>query len=443
MERNRKPLAVTLSLLLVIAMVLGGCGGKANTDASGSAGNGVGEQEKVKLKIAWWGSQNRHDYTQKLLDRYTELNPNVTFEATPSGWDGYFDKLSAQAAGGNLPDIFQMDYSYISTYSNNKLLADLWPYADSGVLNLDNIDENLVNSGKANGKLTGVPLSSSMLALTYNPEVFEKAGVQVPDGNWTWADFTKLTGQIKDKAGVFGIEKLADIRILQYWIRQSGSSLYTSDGNKLGYEDDAIVAQFLTMLKQLTDEKIMPNPDEWSQIASKGKEAQPVVTGDAGITFDWNNFPVIAAAGNPNLQLLTPPLGEGGTKGLWTSPGMFFSVSESSQYKEEGAKFIDWFVNNEEANRLINGERGIPVSSAIRESLEPSLTEQQQVMFEYMDKAAPLTTPLDAPEPSGHAEIVNVFTDITKLVLYEKTSPEEAAASFRTKASEILARSSQ
>lgn len=48
----------------------------------------------------------------------------------------------------------------------NHLLADLQLYADSGLLNLDNIDENLVNSGKTNGKLTGIPLSSSMLALS-------------------------------------------------------------------------------------------------------------------------------------------------------------------------------------------------------------------------------------------------------------------------------------
>ncbi|MED4953936.1 extracellular solute-binding protein [Paenibacillus macerans] len=207
-------------------------------------------------------------------------------------------------------------------------------------------------------------------ALTYNPEVFEKAGVQVPDGNWTWADFIKLTGQIKDKAGVFGIEKLADIRILQYWIRQSGASLYTSDGSKLGYEDDAIVEQFLTMLKQLTDEKIMPNPDEWAQIASKGKEAQPVVTGDAGIAFDWNNPPVIAAAGNPNLQLLTPPLGERGTKGLWTSPGMFFSVSESSQYLVTHlvAPYAGAWIESREKPSLLNSACVAPLAGAWIES---------------------------------------------------------------------------
>ncbi|MEK5161617.1 hypothetical protein NYE69_04670 [Paenibacillus sp. FSL R5-0527] len=78
------------------------------------------------------------------------------------------------------------------------------------------------------------------------------------------------------------------------------------------------------------------------------------------------------------------------------------------------------------------------------ESKEEVLPSEKKLNYRYsIIKAAPLTTPLDAPEPSGHAEIVNVFTDITKLELYDRTTAEEAAASFRTKASEILARSSQ
>ena len=76
----------------------------------------------VTLKFSWWGNQNRHDYTQRILDKYTELHPNVTFEAMPSGWDGYFDKLSTQAASGSMPDIVQMDYLYITTYAKNNSL---------------------------------------------------------------------------------------------------------------------------------------------------------------------------------------------------------------------------------------------------------------------------------------------------------------------------------
>ena len=109
---------------------------------------------------------------------YTAKYPNVTFQATPSGWDGYFDKLSAQAAGGTMPDIIQMDYSFINTYFNNDTLADLAPFVADKTIDLTKADQNLVNTGKVGGKLTGIVLASTGLAITYNPAVLKKLDLQ-------------------------------------------------------------------------------------------------------------------------------------------------------------------------------------------------------------------------------------------------------------------------
>ena len=89
-----------------------------------------GSDDQVTIKITWWGGDARHEATQKVLDLYTESHPNVKFEAIPAGWDGYFEKLSTQAASGSMPDIVQMDYLYISTYAKNNSLADLSEYVD-------------------------------------------------------------------------------------------------------------------------------------------------------------------------------------------------------------------------------------------------------------------------------------------------------------------------
>jgi len=141
------------------------------------------------------------------------------------------------------------------------------------------------------------------------------------------------------------------------------------------------------MLKRLQDAKAMPTPDEWSQISSKGKESEPVVTGTGGSTFDWTTYANMVAKTNPNLKLALPPSGENGTKALWIKPGMFFSVAQSSEHKREAAKFISWLINDEEANKIINAERGVPASSKVREALKPSLTQQQKDMFDYTDLA--------------------------------------------------------
>ena len=87
MKKRMKKLA---SLLLASAMVfsLAACGSSGN-DADGGSDSSDG---KTTIKITWWGGDSRHEYTQALLDAYTAENPNVEFEATPAGWEGYFDQ---------------------------------------------------------------------------------------------------------------------------------------------------------------------------------------------------------------------------------------------------------------------------------------------------------------------------------------------------------------
>jgi len=434
----KKPISILLAAILTGTLAMSGC-----SKGSSSTTEKVDENAPVKLSITWWGSQSRHDYTNKLLAMYTAKNPNITFQATPSGWDGYFDKISAQAAGDTMPDIMQMDYSFISTYSKNNTLADLTPYVTDKTIDLSNADTNLVDTGKVDNKLTGIVLASTALAITYNPEVFAKAGLEVPTSAWTWADFEKDMIQIHQKNGTFGQSKIDNISTFPYWVRQYGKTLYAADGTKLGYDDDQVFIDYASMLKRLQDAKALPNPDEWAQISAKGKEAEPVVTGEAGATMDWANYGVIVSKSNPNLKLVTPPYSSTGTKALWNKPSMFFSVAKSSKNQKEAAKFINWFLNDPEANKVIMAERGIPISSEIRDGLKASLTAQQKDMFDYADVAIANSTKADPADPAGVAEVTKALTDTINSFLYNKTSAKESAADFRTKANEILGRNSK
>lgn len=438
----KKIISVCLAGLLAAGSVLSGCGGEPSSSGNSSAGSvASGQAREAKISIAWWGSQARHDGTQKALDAYTEKNPNITFETTPSGWDGYFEKLSTQAASGMLPDIVQMDYLYISTYAKNNTLTDLQPFADNGTIDVSAIEENLLNTGKIDGKLSGLPISTSIITVPYNPDVFKEAGLEEPTEDWTWDDFVDICKTVKEKTGKFGFAfNVIDANALNYWVRQSGSPLFSQDGKSLGYEDDEVFAGFARMLKDLADAGTMPNPDEWLQIRSLSKEAWPVPTGDAAMSWEWNNFAVTVEKTNPNIKLALPPYAENGKKALWIKPGMFFSIAENSKNKEEAAKFVNWFVNSEEANDIIMAERGTPVSSKIRDYMKSKLSEKQKEMFDYVDLAIGHSEETPPPDPQGMSEVNKLLVDIMDQVLYGQITPEDAAKNFRSGANEILAR---
>lgn len=419
---------------------------KTETAATGSGETeNTGEKEPVTIKMTWWGGQTRHDQTQQVLDLYTELNPHVTFEVMPSGWDGYFEKLSTQTASGSMPDIVQMDYLYITTYAKNNSVADLTPFIEDGTIDTSNIDENLLNTGKIGGKMSGMVLSSSLLAVGYNPDVFAEAEVAEPVSDWTWSDYIETNKQILEKTGKLGssMDPVLDTNLLSYWIRQHGASLFSADNKTLGYEDDKVVADFIQMWKDMMDVDVVPNPDEYEQIVTLGIEAGPVVTGEAGMVFEWNNYASKVSASNDKIKIATPPLSDDSQdKGLWLKPGMFFSVAETSTVKKEAAEFINWFINSKEANDIMMAERGTPVSSEIRDYLVGSgkLAQPQQDMFKYVDDAIALCGETPAPDPAGMSEVNAAFKNAAAKVFYGQLSSEEAAAEFRTEVNSILAR---
>ena len=438
-RKTRRTAAAMLAGVMTLSLAACGSGD------GDSAKKDTSDDGKTTIKITWWGGQSRHDYTQKMLDLYTESHPDVKFEAIPSGWDGYFDKLSTQAASGSMPDIVQMDYLYLTTYAKNNSVADLQQFIDDGTIDVSNIDEDLLSTGESNDILAGAVLSSSLMSVGYNPDVFKEAGLEEPTSEWTWNDFIEINKTIKEKTGKYGaaMSPVIDTNNFNYWVRQHGGQLFSDDNKSLGYEDDQIFADYINMFKGLMDEGSVPNPDEWAQIETLGQEAGPVVTGDGAMIFEWNNYAAKLSSVNDKLKIVTPPLSDDSDdKGLWMKPGMFFSISENSKVKKEAAEFIDWFINSEEANDLMMAERGTPASSKIRQYMIDSgkLNTQQQEMFQYVDDAAVLCGDTPAPDPVGMAEINEAFKNVANSAFLVQATPEEAAKDFREQTEQILSR---
>lgn len=438
----KRLLALGLAGTMVVSMAACGSGEEEKDKAaSDSAG---GEEEAVEITFTWWGGQSRHDYTQELMDKYTELHPNVTFKGIPAGWDGYFDKLSTQAASGSMPDIVQMDYLYITTYAKNNSVADLQPYIDDGTIDVSGIDESLLNTGKIDGKTAGLVGATSILAVGYNPDVFAEAGLEEPTGEWTWDDFAEMARTITEKTGKLGTAAgpVDDTNIFNYWVRQHGETLFGEDNKSLGYEDDQILVDYLEYWKGLMDDKAAANPDEYAQIQTLGQEAGPVVTGEGGMTGGWNNYANQVSGINDRVKIVSPPLDENNTEALWNKPGYFLCISETSKVKDEAAEFINWFLNSDEANEIMMGERGVPAASGAREYLNTSgkMNESQKSMFDYVDQVAQYCGETPAPDPIGMSEVNEVFKNCAYSAFYGQATAEEAAADFRTQANEILAR---
>jgi len=459
--KRRRMFTVLLALMLALTAVLSACGGKsdnggtnaANSNTagrsengggsnagSGSEGSGGGDAPKpVTLKVLWWGGQTRHDNTLKIIELYQQQNPHVTIEPEFTGFDGYWEKLSAMVAGNNTPDVLQMNFGeYLTQYAKNDVLADLNPFVESGIIDTSKLDAGIMESGVVDGKLLGIPLGMNALTVIYDPELIKQAGAQEPALGWTWDDFKAIARTVHQNLGIYGSPTLEANNILEYYARQNDQKFFSDDGTGVGF-DDQIFIDYFNMQVELIKEGVMPSLDVMQQHSAL--EDQLIVHGKAPFDVRWSNQVVaLAKAANRPLKLTVLP-GPNTEKGLFLKPAMFFSVAKDSKNAEEAAKFINFFVNSLEVEEIQKGERGVPINAEIREAISKQLDEVQKNMFDYIDLAAANSSPIDTNYPVGSAEVLNLLgTDIEDRILFAEMSPEDGAAKFREQTADILAR---
>nr|WP_142255445.1 sugar ABC transporter substrate-binding protein [Bacillus sinesaloumensis] len=402
-----------------------------------SSKTGKDDTEEITLRMTWWGGQPRHDYTLELIKMFEKENPGVKIEPEYASWDDYWKKLAPMAAGNSLPDIIQMDGAYISQYGENGQLADLTPFIDDGTIDTSSINKDFLVSGKIDDKLYGFSFGATVMSVVSNDNLIDEAGVKIDDVNWTWDDFEEFAIQVHEKTGKYATNGMYPPDVFfPYYLRTKGELFYREDGKALGYEDDQLFVDYFSMQLRLVEAGAFPTPDVQSQL--KGMEDEFIVKGDASVTWNWSNQYIGFSQLTENpLSLNLPPHG---SESIFLNTGAFWSISKNSEHKELAAKFIDFYTNNKEANKIIKGERGVPLSSEVVEGMKDVLSETERRVFDFVEKAKGFAGPSEPPKPAGSAEVIKALKSISEEILFKAITPEEGAKKFRQQANEALGR---
>ncbi|TVY08624.1 ABC transporter substrate-binding protein [Paenibacillus cremeus] len=432
--------ALTTILSLSLLLTAAGCGSaKDNTKQPEATGGAkTGSNEPVTLRIAWWGGQARHDYTLKVIDMYQKAHPNVKIEAEYAAFDDYWKKLAPQAAANSLPDVIQMDMSYISQFGGRGQLEDLRPYTKNGVIDVSSVNPNTLASGEVGGNLYQITLGVNALGVTADPEVLKKAGASMPSKDWTWDDLDALGAKLKANGKLLADYLRYEV-FFNYYLRTVDQKLYNAEGTALGYNDDKPFIDYFKRYQKMYDAGYLLSLDKLAQ-KKLTPEDDEMVLGNSFGSFQWSNQYVAWTAAAKRPTELIPPPGPNSKKGLFLKPSMGFSITKNSKQKEEAAKFINFFVNDIEANKLIKGERGVPISSKMKDALKPTLSPEDAKVFDYIAWAEANSSPIDPPNPIGSTEVEKLLKDLSEQILYKKISVEDAAAKFRKDANAILAK---
>lgn len=443
----KKTIALAVSIPMLMATLAGCSGSSAPASSSGtppasgstqSAASAGSSKEPVKLRFAWWGGQSRHDYTLKMIEMYEKQHPNVKIEPEYAAFDDYWKKLVPQAAANDLPDIIQMSVAYISQYGDRGQLEDLAPHMDKGLLDKSSISDSFLKVGQYNGKQYQITLGVNALAVVYDPQMVKNVGATPPSNNWTWADLEAMGAKLKTN-GKLAAANIDDRNFFNYYLRSFGYNLFSTDSTGLGYPDDKLFVDYYKMYQKMHENGYLLSLDKFAQ--KKGiPEDDEMVLGNAAATFTWSNLFVADSAIAKRPLEIAPPPGPNIGKGLYLQSSQGLSVTKNSKNKEEAIKFVNFMINDIEANKIMKGERGVPISSKVQDAIKPLLTPEEQKVVDYVAWAGKNTTSDNPIDPLGAVEVTKLLTDLSQQIVYKKITPEDAAVKFRKDSNAILAK---
>jgi multiple sugar transport system substrate-binding protein len=237
-----------VALLMVLAMVLSACAGATTAPAAPAeapAGDAAAAETATEaataaaipgaLQLMGWASSDAENVRlQEIVDQWNAANPDsqVQLNLVPD----YDTKLQTALAGGSPPDIF-----YIDSFKLPDLVAAnaVLPIGDQ-LTDPDDFYPSMREAFTIDGTFYCPPKDFSTLALEYNKDLFDAAGVAYPTADWTWEDLRAAAEQLTDPdAGVYGMVLSPDFARLIAFIYQAGGTVTNEDFTAMTLDSDA------------------------------------------------------------------------------------------------------------------------------------------------------------------------------------------------------------
>lgn len=437
------PGKAAIGAALVGTLALAGCAGGSGDGGGSDSAPSFDPNEKITLEMSWWGDDARAALFGEVIQKFEDKYPNITVKQTPVGSpDDLFNRLATDFGGGGstAPDVFALGGAKPQEYGDAGALLDLSTVKD--IVQVDKYPDFSLTNAQVNDTLYGLPTGGNATAAFINKDIFTKAGVPLPDENWTWQDLIDDANKIgamgltnDEGKPIYGLDlRVADI-IGTYAGQETEYGLYDWDG-KLAVDADTIASWYQNEV-ELRDGKGLPDPTIVTEGWALPPDQQLYTLGQAAITFGYSNLMSSYEAGG-DTEILTPPT-DTDKNGVALLPSAFWAINAQSKHPAAAAMLMNWFLNEPESLKLIKDTRGVPFNPDMAAVVTPLLEGASKTAAEYVQKTLDSGT-VAPPQPNGGANMNKYAQDGEAEVLFDRQTPQEAAGDFVKKLSADLER---
>ncbi|RZI95723.1 MAG: sugar ABC transporter substrate-binding protein, partial [Microbacterium sp.] len=296
---------------------------------------------------------------KEIVDAWNAEHDDIQVKIIQAGWDGTYDKLITQFTGGTAPDIIHFEASSIASFAADGYLADLSDLIDPDLKS--DISQGIWDSVTTDGQIIAYPSTLQSYMAFANADLLEEAGIEIPEsGTLTWDQLRDMAKKAT-KDGQYGLgwglgSPTAAIMSLSMGF---DGGYFSGEGEDVSIEVADAELEVPTRIHDMayTDKSIDPTSltQSGSDVLASfygGKVAMTVqgsfqatnIANDAPDGFNW---------------VALPPL-EGSAGAVQAANPQTYSVNVDSEYVEESAEFLNFFMNGENLAKIAYADALIP-----------------------------------------------------------------------------------
>ncbi|TYB82657.1 MAG: ABC transporter substrate-binding protein [Kosmotoga sp.] len=262
----------------------------------------------AKTQIVHWmhHSPSRAMIIMEMASQFMEDHPDVEIKIQTIPYSEYKTKLLAALAAGSGPDVAQIPAMAMKEFYNYGLIQ---PITES-IASVDEMREKCIGAAIdnliINDELYGFPTDVQTIVLFYNPDLFEKAGLDKNDPPQNWNELLeyakKLTIWEGNKMVQSGLGIGGYSPVIETFMRQAGATFWASnEKSKIVYEKAQL--EGLTFLTDAVLEHKVYVPEFGSRWTGFRQMKEAMVFGHGAMVGSFQ------VGGHPDLEFRTalPP----------------------------------------------------------------------------------------------------------------------------------------
>ena len=227
--------------------------------------------EKVSVSFMVPGSETEDADFAPVFEEFNKMYDNIEGVYAPAGTGygpQYSEKLLTMLAGGVAPDTFKTLFPHFGSLAEKGVYVPLDDYvaAYPDITYFDDFFENHLEASTYKGQLLALPNDGAPEGMWYNVDLFDEAGLDYPDWDWTWDTWTDAAKALTKKEGDITVQHGLGRPDWRVHVWSNGGNVLSEDGTKCLLDSPEAIEALTWMQDIVVKHEASPGPEALAEL---------------------------------------------------------------------------------------------------------------------------------------------------------------------------------